>query len=299
MRSPVTGIVSLILLFILLAVGYSSMFTVQQTEQTIVLRFGEPVDVVTDPGLHFKAPWNSVINVDKRILDLENPSQEVIASDQKRLVVDAFARYRIKNALRYYTSVGSIQAANLQLTTLLNAALRRVLGEVTFITVVRDEREKLMSRIREQLDKEADGYGIEVVDVRIRRADLPEQNSQAVYDRMKTERQREAAEFRAQGDQKALEIRSKADREATVIVAEANSAADQTRGAGDAERNRLFAEAYGKDKDFFAFYRSMTAYENGLKSSDTRFLLRPDSEFFKYFGSANGKPAEAAAAPKQ
>ncbi|AUC98563.1 MULTISPECIES: protease modulator HflC [Bradyrhizobium] len=299
MRSPVTGIVSLILLFILLAVGYSSMFTVQQTEQTIVLRFGEPVDVVTDPGLHFKAPWNSVINVDKRILDLENPSQEVIASDQKRLVVDAFARYRIKNALRYYTSVGSIQAANLQLTTLLNAALRRVLGEVTFITVVRDEREKLMSRIREQLDKEADGYGIEVVDVRIRRADLPEQNSQAVYDRMKTERQREAAEFRAQGDQKALEIRSKADREATVIVAEANSAADQTRGAGDAERNRLFAEAYGKDKDFFAFYRSMTAYENGLKSSDTRFLLRPDSEFFRYFGSANGKPPEAAAAPKQ
>ncbi|WP_298371783.1 protease modulator HflC [uncultured Bradyrhizobium sp.] len=299
MRSPVTGIVSLIILFIVLAVGYSSMFTVAQTEQTIVLRFGEPVEVVTDPGLHFKAPWNSVINVDKRILDLENPSQEVIASDQKRLVVDAFARYRIKNALRYYTSVGSIQAANLQLTTLLNAALRRVLGEVNFITVVRDEREKLMARIREQLDKEADGYGIEVVDVRIRRADLPEQNSQAVYDRMKSERQREAAEFRAQGDQKAQEIRSKADREATVIVAEANSAAEQTRGAGDAERNRLFAEAYGKDKDFFAFYRSMTAYENSLRSGDTRFLLRPDSEFFRYFGNANGKGPEAAAAPKQ
>jgi len=299
MRSPVTGIVSLIVLFIVLAVGYSSMFTVQQTEQTIVLRFGEPVEVVTDPGLHFKAPWNSVINVDKRILDLENPSQEVIASDQKRLVVDAFARYRIKNALRYYTSVGSIQAANLQLTTLLNAALRRVLGEVTFITVVRDEREKLMARIREQLDKEADGYGIEVVDVRIRRADLPEQNSQAVYDRMKSERQREAAEFRAQGDQKAQEIRSRADREATVIVADANSTAEQTRGAGDAERNRLFAEAYGKDKDFFAFYRSMTAYENSLKSGDTRFLLRPDSEFFRYFGNANGKAPEAAAAPKQ
>lgn len=299
MRSPVTGIVSLIVLFIVLAVGYSSVFTVQQTEQTIVLRFGEPVDVVTDPGLHFKAPWNSVINVDKRILDLENPSQEVIASDQKRLVVDAFARYRIKNALRYYTSVGSIQAANLQLTTLLNAALRRVLGEVNFITVVRDEREKLMARIREQLDKEADGYGIEVVDVRIRRADLPEQNSQAVYDRMKSERQREAAEFRAQGDQKAQEIRSRADREATVIVADANSTAEQTRGAGDAERNRLFAEAYGKDKDFFAFYRSMTAYENSLKSGDTRFLLRPDSEFFRYFGNANGKAPEAAAAPKQ
>jgi modulator of FtsH protease HflC len=295
MRSPVTGIISLIAVLLILILAYMSLFTVQQTEQTIVLRFGEPVDVVTDPGLHFKAPWNSVINIDKRILDLENPSQEVIASDQKRLVVDAFARYRIKNALRFYQSIGSIQAANIQLTTLLNAALRRVLGEVTFITVVRDEREPLMARIREQLDKEADGYGIQVVDVRIRRADLPEQNSQAVYQRMQTERQREAAEFRAQGGQKAQEIRSKADREATVIIAEANSTAEQTRGAGDAERNRLFAEAYGKDPDFFAFYRSMTAYENGLKSSDTRFLLRPDSEFFRFFANPAGHPPEAAA----
>jgi membrane protease subunit HflC len=215
-------------------------------------------------------------------------------------VVDAFARYRIKNALRFYQSVGSIQAANIQLTTLLNASLRRVLGEVSFITVVRDEREALMARIRDQLDKEADGYGIQVVDVRIRRADLPEQNSQAVYQRMQTERQREAAEFRAQGGQKAQEIRSKADREATVIIAEANSTAEQTRGAGDAERNRLFAEAYGRDPDFFAFYRSMSAYENGLKSNDTRFLLRPDSEFFRFFANPAGHPpaAAAAAAPK-
>jgi membrane protease subunit HflC len=195
--------------------------------------------------------------------------------------------------LQFYQSVGSIQAANIQLTTLLNASLRRVLGEVTFIQVVRDEREALMKRIRDQLDKEAGGYGIEVVDVRIRRADLPEQNSQAVYQRMQTERQREAAEFRAQGGQKAQEIRSSADREATVIVAEANSTAEQIRGEGDGERNRLFAEAYGKDPDFFAFYRSMTAYENGLKSSDTRFLLRPDSDFFKFFGGSSGKPATA------
>ncbi|MGY3289847.1 membrane protease subunit HflC [Bradyrhizobium sp. LM3.6] len=194
MRSPVTGIVALLGLLLVVIVGYMSLFTVAQTEQTIVLQFGRPVDVVTAPGLHFKAPWNSVINIDKRILDLENPSQEAIASDQKRLVVDAFARYRIKDALRFYQSIGSIQAANIQLTTLLNAALRRVLGEVTFINVVRDDREKLMQRIRDQLDHEADGYGIQVVDVRIRRADLPEQNSQAVYQRMKTEREREAAE---------------------------------------------------------------------------------------------------------
>jgi modulator of FtsH protease HflC len=298
MRSPVAGIAALFVLFVVLIVGYSSVFTVAQTEQVLVVRLGEPVKVVTEPGLNFKAPFiDTVIAIDKRILDLENPSQEVIASDQKRLVVDAFARYRIKNALRFYQSVGSIQAANIQLTTLLNASLRRVLGEVTFITVVRDQREALMARIRDQLDKEADGYGIQVVDVRIRRADLPEQNSQAVYQRMQTERQREAAEFRAQGGQKAQEIRSNADREATVIVAEANSTAEQVRGEGDGERNRLFAEAYGKDADFFAFYRSMTAYENGLKSNDTRFLLRPDSDFFKFFSNSSGKPPAALASP--
>src|SRR5213083_1680174 len=298
MRSPVTGIAALFVLFVVLIVGYSSVFTVSQTEQALVVRLGRPVDVVSEPGLNFKAPFiDTVISIDKRILDLENPSQEVIASDQKRLVVDSFARYRIKDALRFYQSVGSIQAANIQLTTLLNAALRRVLGEVTFITVVRDEREALMAKIRGQLDHEAGGYGIEVVDVRIRRADLPEANSQAVYQRMQTERQREAAEFRAQGGQKAQEIRSKADREATVIIADANSTAEQTRGVGDAERNRLFAEAYGKDPEFFAFYRSMTAYETGLRSNDTRFLLRPDSEFFRFFANPSGHPP-AAAAPK-
>jgi membrane protease subunit HflC len=297
MRSGISGIAALLVLIVALVIGYGTVFTVSQTEQALVVRLGEPVKVVTEPGLNFKAPFiDTVISIDKRILDLENPSQEVIASDQKRLVVDAFARYRIKNALRFYQSIGSIQAANIQLTTLLNAALRRVLGEVTFIQVVRDEREVLMARIREQLDKEADGYGIQVVDVRIRRADLPEQNSQAVYQRMQTERQREAAEFRAQGGQKAQEIRSRADREATVIIAEANSTAEQVRGTGDGERNRLFAEAYSKDADFFAFYRSMTAYENGLKSNDTRFLLRPDSEFFKFFSAPSGHPAAAPSA---
>jgi len=298
MKSPVAGIVTLVLLFFVVIVGYSSIFTVSQTEQALVVRLGRPVDVVSQPGLNFKAPFiDTVISIDKRILDLENPSQEVIASDQKRLVVDAFARYRIKDPLRFYQSVGSIQAANIQLTTLLNAALRRVLGEVTFITVVRDERENLMTRIRDYLDKEADQYGIQMVDVRIRRADLPEQNSQAVYKRMQTEREREAQEFRAQGGQKSQEIRSKADREATVIVAEANSTAEQTRGVGDAERNRLFAEAYGRDPEFFAFYRSMAAYETGLRANDTRFLLRPDSEFFRFFANPAGHPP-VAAAPK-
>jgi modulator of FtsH protease HflC len=298
MKSGISGIVALIVVLFVLVLGFSSLFTVSQTEQVLVVRLGAPVGApITEPGLHVKVPFiDTVISIDKRILDLENPAQEVIAFDQRRLVVDAFARYRIKNALRFYQSIGSIQAANIQLTTLLNASMRRVLGEVTFIQVVRDEREALMNKIRDQLDKEADGYGISVVDVRIRRADLPEQNSQAVYQRMQTERQREAAEFRAQGGQKAQEIRSKADREATVIIADANSTAEQVRGTGDGERNRLFAEAYGKDPEFFAFYRSMTAYENGLKGNDTRFLLRPDSEFFRFFANPSGAPPAATAA---
>lgn len=295
MKNGIAGIVSLFIVLVAVVVGYSSLFTVSETQQVLLVRLGEPVRVVTTPGLNFKVPFiDTVISIDKRILDLENPAQEVIASDQKRLVVDAFARYRIKDALRFYQTLGSIQAANIQLTTLLNAAMRRVLGEVTFITVVRDDRDALMSKIRTQLDRETASYGISVVDVRIRRADLPEQNSQAVYQRMQTERQREAAEFRAQGGQKAQEIRSRADREATVIIADANSQAEQVRGEGDGERNRLFAEAYGKDVDFFAFYRSMTAYENSMKSNDTRFLLRPDSEFFRYFANPAGKPPAAA-----
>jgi len=259
---------------------------------------GQPVRVISEPGLNFKAPFiDSVVHIDKRILDLEAPPQEVIASDQKRLVVDAFARYRIKDPLRFYQTLGSINGANSQLSILLNSALRRVLGEVTFSHVVRDQRADLMARIRELVDHEATAFGIEVVDVRIRRADLPEQNSQAVYQRMQTERQREAAEFRAQGAQRAQEIRSRADREVTVLVAEATSKSEQIRGEGDATRNQIFADAFNQDRDFFAFYRSMQAYEQGLKHSDTRMLLKPDSNFFRYFTDPSGKPRENSGTP--
>ena len=278
-------------LFAALIVVYSALFTVYQTQQALVVRLGQPVRVVGEPGLHVKVPFiDNVIDIDKRILDLEAPAQEVIASDQKRLVVDAFARYRIQDPLRFYQTLGSIQGANSQLAILLNSALRRVLGEVTFTHVVRDQRAELMARIRELVDHEATSYGIEVVDVRIRRADLPEQNSQAVYQRMQTERQREAAEFRAQGAQRAQEIRSRADREVTVLVADATSKSEQIRGEGDATRNQIFADAFNKDPDFFAFYRSMQAYEAGLKPNDTRFLLKPDSNFFRYFNNPSGKP---------
>ena len=286
------------LVVLALIVAYGTLFTVYQTRQALVVRLGQPVRVITNPGLNSKIPLvDSVINIDKRILDLENPAQEVIASDQKRLVVDAFARYRIKDVLKFYQTVGTVDGANSQLSILLNSALRRVLGEATLTQVVRDQREHLMARVREQLDNEAQGYGISVVDVRIRRADLPEQNSQAVYQRMQTERQQEAAQYRAEGAQKAQEMRAKADRDVTVLLAEAQSKGERTRGEGDGERNRIFADAYGRDPDFFAFYRSMQAYEAGLRSNDTRMLLKPDSEFFRFFVDPSGKPREGGAPP--
>jgi membrane protease subunit HflC len=298
MRLNLAGGVIAALIIVALIVAYGALFTVYQTRQALVVRLGQPVRVVTEPGLHSKIPLiDSVISIDKRILDLENPAQEVIASDQKRLVVDAFARYRIKEPLKFYQTVGTVDGANLQLSTLLNSALRRVLGEATLTQVVRDQREHLMAKVREQLDTEAQAFGIAVVDVRIRRADLPEQNSQAVYQRMQTERQQEAAQLRAQGTQRAQEIRAKADREVTVLLADAQSKGEQTRGEGDGERNRIFAEAYGKDPDFFSFYRSMQAYEAGMRPNDTRMLLKPDSEFFRYFVDPSGKVREGATPP--
>ena len=289
MRLGLAGGAIAVLLIIAIIVGYSTFFTVSQTKQALVVRLGQPVRVITEPGLNLKVPFiDSVIYVDKRILDLESPAQEVIASDQKRLVVDAFARYRITDALKFYQTVGE-NGANSQLAILLNSALRRVLGEATLTDVVRDVREQLMSRVRTQLDREAQQFGIQVVDVRIRRADLPEQNSQAVYQRMQTERQREAAEFRAQGSQRSQEIRAKADRDVTVLLADATSQSEQIRGQGDSERNRIFADAYNRDPGFFSFYRSMQAYEKSLQHGDTRLVLRPDSDFFRYFGDPRGQ----------
>ncbi len=297
MRLSVTGGVIVVLVVAVLIIAYLALFTIYPTQQALVLRLGKPEAVITEPGLHVKAPFiDTVVYIDKRILDLESPPQEVIASDQKRLVVDAFARYRIHDALRFYQTLGSKRAADSQLAILLNSALRRVLGEATFIQVVRDERADLMARIRGLIDQEAANYGVEVVDARIRRADLPEQNSQAVYQRMQTARQREAAEYRAEGNQRAQEIRSNADRQATVLLAEARSKGEQVRGEGDAERNEIFAKAYNQDPEFFEFYRSMQAYERGLKSGDTRFLLKPDSNFFRYFSHPSGKGQNAGAA---
>lgn len=269
-----------------------SLFTVFQTQQALVLQFGEPKRVIRDAGLQFKVPFvQNVIYLDKRILDLDSPAQEVIASDQKRLVVDAFSRFKISDPLRFYQSVGNEQVARSRLSTVLNSSVRRVLGESSFTAVVRDRREELMKRITGQVNTEAAKFGIEIVDVKIRRADLPQANSEAIYRRMQTERQREAAEIRAQGQEQAQRIRSRADKEVTVIKAEATRDGEKLRGEGEAERNKIFAQAFGQDPDFFAFYRSMQAYESSLQGTDTTLVLTPDSDFFKYFQGAQGKSA--------
>ncbi len=300
MKLSLAGGAIAVLLLIALVVAYSTFFTVYQTRQALVVRLGKPVRVITEPGLNAKIPFiDSVIYIDKRILAIESAAQEVIASSQdksvagvaqagERLVVDAFARYRITDPLKFYQTVGA-EGANSQLSILLNSALRRVLGAATLADAVRNRREALMGQMRDQLDRDAQPFGIQVVDVRIRRVDLPEQNSQAVYQRMQTERQREAAEFRAQGSQKSQEIRARADRDVTVLLAEANSQSESIRGEGDAERNRIFADAYGKDPNFFSFYRTMQAYERSMQHGDTHLVLRPDSDFFRYFGDPAGK----------
>jgi modulator of FtsH protease HflC len=305
----VSGAIAVLLLLAAI-VGYSTLFTVYQTRQALVVRLGQPVRVITEPGLNLKVPFiDSVIYIDKRILNIESPAQEVIASSGdnsnagagqagERLVVDAFARYRIVDPLKFYQTVGP-DGASSQLAILLNSALRRVLGAATLADAVRNRREELMAQMRDQLDRDAQPFGIHVVDVRIRRADLPEQNSQAVYQRMQTERQREAAEFRAQGSQKSQEIKAKADRDVTVLVAEANQQSETVRGQGDGERNKIFAQAYGQDPDFFAFYRSMQAYERSMDHGDTHLVLRPDSDFFRYFGDPSGKAPPGVTATTQ
>jgi modulator of FtsH protease HflC len=274
------------------AAAYFSFFIVHQNEQAIVLEFGKPVRIISEPGLFWKIPVVQTVDYfDKRILDLDTAPQEVSASDQKRLVVDAFARYRITDPLLFFQSVRDERMVKSRLAPIMESSLRRVLGGATFQDLVRDKREALMKRIAQQVNEEGKEFGLEVVDVRIKRADLPEQNSKNIFDRMRAERQREAAEFRAEGAAAANRIRANADREATIIKAEAMREGEQTRGEGDAERNSIFAEAYGRDPDFFGFYRSMQAYEQGMKSSDTRMLLSPDSEFFKYFTNPSGSNA--------
>jgi membrane protease subunit HflC len=289
-----TGVIALlILLFVAVAVASSALFTVQQTEQALVLRFGEPVEgrgLISAPGLHYKIPFiEDVVILDNRILDIETPNQEVLASDNTRIQVDAFLRYKIVDPLRFYQTVGTLERGNNQLGFILNSAIRRVLGEADLTQIVTTKRQDLMNKIRDQVNDQSVRLGVNAVDVRIRRADLPKQISEQVFNRMITERNREAAAFRAKGSEESQKIKAKADRDIVVLIGQAQQQADQARGAGDAMRNQIFADAYTKDPDFFAFYRSMQAYDTALKSSDTRLVLSPTSDFFRYFKSPAGK----------
>lgn len=280
------------ILFLLIAavvISYFSFYIVHQTQQAMVLEFGKIKKVVTEPGLYWKIPViQDVEYFDKRILEIDARPQEVIAVDKKRLVVDAFARYRIIDPLLFFQSVRNEQIARSRLSSLLESSLRRVLGGATFEALVRNKREELMREIRSQVNEEAKDFGIRIVDVRIKRADLPEANSQAIYRRMQTERQQEAAQTRAVGEEQSRRIRSDADRQVTILKADAAREGEKIRGDGDAKRASIFAEAFNRDADFFTFYRSMQAYEAGLKSRDTRLILSPDSDFFRYFKDPNG-----------
>ena len=270
---------------------FQSLFIVQEISQAIVLQFGDPKKIISKAGLNFKLPFiQNVVFLDKRILNLDNEPQEVIAADQKRLIVDAIARFKIIDPLKFYISVGNERVARSRLSTIINSRIRGVLGTQELATLLSTDRTKQMSIIQNDVNTEAKNFGIEIVDVRIKRADLPPANSEAIYKRMQTEREREAKEFRAQGAEIAQKIRSTADKDVTVILAEANKKSEIMKGEGDGLRNKIFADAFGQDPQFFAFYRAMQAYETALIGGETSLVLSPDSEFFKFFGKAM-KPA--------
>lgn len=290
MNSSILRTGLLVLLGLAAIVLYSSVFVVQQTQYALVLRFGAVQSSIREPGLKFKLPLiDNVTYFDKRVLDLDLPVQTLLSADRQNLEVDAFTRYRIVDSLKFYQAVGNIALANQRLSSFTNSAMRNVLASASRDAIVRTDRGGLMNRIQEDVNKQAQSLGIEMIDVRLTRVDLPAANSQAVYQRMRTEREREAADLRANGQQRAQTIRARAERDATVIRAEANRQAEELRGQGDADKNRILAEAFGQDPDFFAFYRSMQAYEAGLKSGDTRLVLSPDSDFFRYFNDAAGR----------
>ena len=269
---------------------YLSLFVVKEINQAIVLQFGDPKKIISTPGLQVKIPFiQNVVFLDRRILSLDPAPEEVIASDQKRLIVDAFARFKITDPLKFYISVGNERVARSRLATIINSRLRSVLGTQSLATLLSEDRTKQMAIIQEGVNAEAGKFGIEIIDVRIKRADLPQANSEAIYRRMQTEREREAKEFRARGAEMAVTITSTADKEVTVILANAKKQSEIMKGEGDGRRNKIFAEAFGKDPDFFAFYRAMQAYETALIGGDTSVILSPDSEFFKFFGNIKPK----------
>jgi modulator of FtsH protease HflC len=282
---------------VVLIVIYSSFFVVTQIEEALVLRFGKPIRVVDQSGLHMKLPWEDVVDYDKRILDYEPPAEQVIASDQKQLVVDTYARFRITDPLLFYQSSGSEAVAQTRMSSIITGALRRIIGGIELQAVISQRRAEIMQQIKDEVNAQMKGYGIDVIDVRIKRADLPEQNSQAIYDRMKAERQREAAGYRAEGQRQAQSIRADADKQRIEILADAQKQGQILRGQGDAEAIKITADAYGRDEAFFTYYRSLEAYRNALTGQGTTLVLSPESAFFKYL--ENGPPPPSDEGPQR
>ena len=270
-------------------IGINAFFTMNEKQQGLVLQFGEPKRVVKDSGLHLKIPLiQNTVKYDKRILEYDLPIEEVIAVDKKRMLIDSFTRFKIIDPLEFYKTVGTESNVRNRLNSNVISSLRRVVGRVTLEELLSEERNKIMENIKNEVNSEASRFGIEIVDVRIRRADLPEANSQAIYERMKSERVREAKEFRAKGAETAQKIRAEADKEKTVILAEATKKSEILRGQGESNAVDIYADAFEQDPDFYSFYRSMQAYGKVLGEDGTTMILSPDSEFLEFFNNSKG-----------
>jgi len=274
-----------VLIAIVGIVLFSSVYTVKQTQQALVLEFGAPQRIDTEPGIHFKTPFvQDVVFIEKRILALDIEPEELITKDQKRMVVDAFSRFRIVDPLQFYQAVRTSEQARLRLQPILSSSMRGVLGAEEFVTLLSGERSTLMAKIADKMNQKAGDFGVEIVDVRIKRADLPEANKNAIFNRMQTERQREAREERALGDEEARRITARAERDRTVLLAEAEKQSEILRGEGDGARAAIFNNVANRDPEFYSFYRSLQAYRAALQGSDTTMVLNPKSDFFKFFG---------------
>jgi membrane protease subunit HflC len=286
--------ISIIALVAAAFVALNGLFIVQQTQQGIVLQFGEPKRTLQDPGLNWKIPFiQNVVFYENRVLSLvSSDSDEVILADQKRLEVDTYTRYRIVNPLLFYQTVRNVLGVEQRLDAIVDSSVRRVLGGATLVDILSESRSELTASIREEVNESANSLGLEIIDVRIRRADYPDATSQNIFNRMKSEREREAKEFRATGEEEAQKIRADADKQRTVMVAEARRQSEILRGEGDAKSIEIYANAFGQDKDFFSFYRSMQAYRKTFSKEGTSLVLSPDSEFFRFFGSKSGEAAK-------
>ena len=282
-------VILLSFLIVLTVLAYNSLFFVEQRVQSLILQFGEPIRVIKEPGLNFKIPLaQNIVKFDKRILLFDNSAEEIIAADKKRLIVDAFVRYKIIDPLKFYQTVRFEAALNNRLGSVVNNSLRAVLGKVPLEAVISDRRELLMQEVSELVSFRATQFGISIEEVRIKKADLPSENSEAIYRRMQTERQQEAAQIRAVGNEKARFITAESEKQKTVLLAEAQRDSDILRGQGDAQKNKILGKAFNQDPDFFAFYRAMQAYSKALTEGDTTMVLSPKSDFFEFFGNAEG-----------